>query len=107
MKLGFSRTRIALAVTAALATTAEVPPTQTTDRGRGKDRGTYVAGDFHNHSTCSDGSTSMQQKVKKSTDRVDTPWGLDWFVQAGHGGNGVAIARWSKTRASPPPPIRL
>ena len=22
------------------------------------------------------------------TDTVDTPWGLDWFVQAGHGGNG-------------------
>lgn len=50
--------------------------------------GTYVAGDFHNHSTCSDGSTSMQKLVKKSTDKTDTPWGLDWFVQAGHGGNG-------------------
>jgi len=50
--------------------------------------GTYVAGDFHNHTTCSDGSISMQKLVKKATDRVDTPWGLDWFVQAGHGGNG-------------------
>ena len=50
--------------------------------------GTYVAGDFHNHTTCSDGAISMQKLVKKATDRVDTPWGLDWFVQAGHGGNG-------------------
>jgi hypothetical protein len=50
--------------------------------------GTYVAGDFHNHTTCSDGSISMQKLVKKATDRADTPWGLDWFVQAGHGGNG-------------------
>jgi hypothetical protein len=50
--------------------------------------GTYVAGDFHNHTTCSDGSISMQKLVKKSTDRVDTAWGLDWFVQAGHGGSG-------------------
>jgi hypothetical protein len=50
--------------------------------------GTYLAGDFHNHSTCSDGSTSMQKLVKKSTDKIDTPWGLDWFVQAGHGGSG-------------------
>src|SRR6185503_12252926 len=50
--------------------------------------GTYVAGDFHNHTTCSDGSISMQKLVKKATDTVDTPWGLDWFVQAGHGGNG-------------------
>ncbi|HKY40294.1 MAG TPA: PKD domain-containing protein [Polyangiaceae bacterium] len=50
--------------------------------------GTYVAGDFHNHSTCSDGSTSMQKKIKKSMDKVETPWGLDWFIQAGHGGQG-------------------
>ncbi|WP_018410226.1 hypothetical protein [Methyloversatilis thermotolerans] len=54
----------------------------------GKTAGTYVTGDFHNHTTCSDGSISMQMLVKKSTDKVDTPWGLDWFVQAGHGGNG-------------------
>jgi hypothetical protein len=50
--------------------------------------GTYVAGDFHNHTTCSDGATSMQKLVKKSADKSDTPWGLDWFVQAGHGGSG-------------------
>ncbi|MEO8064026.1 MAG: hypothetical protein ABI821_14920 [Pseudomonadota bacterium] len=50
--------------------------------------GTYVTGDFHNHTTCSDGSISMQKLIKKSTDKSDTPWGLDWFVQAGHGGNG-------------------
>jgi hypothetical protein len=50
--------------------------------------GTYVTGDFHNHTTCSDGSISMQKLVKKATDKQDTPWGLDWFVQAGHGGNG-------------------
>jgi hypothetical protein len=30
----------------------------------------------------------MQKLVKKSIDKQDTPWGLDWFVQAGHGGNG-------------------
>ncbi len=50
--------------------------------------GQYLAGDFHNHTTCSDGTISMQKLVKKATDKVDTPWGLDWFVQAGHGGNG-------------------
>jgi hypothetical protein len=53
-----------------------------------KTPGTYVAGDFHNHTTCSDGSISMEKLVKKATDKVETPWGLDWFVQAGHGGNG-------------------
>jgi hypothetical protein len=54
----------------------------------GKTAGTYASGDFHNHTTCSDGSISMQKLVKKSTDKSDTPWGLDWFVQAGHGGTG-------------------
>jgi hypothetical protein len=51
-------------------------------------QGAYATGDIHNHTTCSDGSISMQKLVKKSTDKQDTPWGLDWFVQAGHGGNG-------------------
>jgi hypothetical protein len=50
--------------------------------------GTYVAGDFHNHTTCSDGSISMQKLVKKATAKEDGTFGLDWFVQAGHGGNG-------------------
>ncbi|HET7543205.1 MAG TPA: hypothetical protein VFK05_25200 [Polyangiaceae bacterium] len=50
--------------------------------------GTYVAGDFHNHTTCSDGSISMQKLVSKATGKSDGTFGLDWFVQAGHGGNG-------------------
>ena len=53
-----------------------------------KTAGRYVAGDFHNHTTCSDGAISLQKLVKKATDKVDTPWGLDWFVQAGHGNSG-------------------
>jgi hypothetical protein len=50
--------------------------------------GTYVAGDFHNHTTCSDGTISMEKLIQKAADKSVTPWGLDWFVQAGHGGNG-------------------
>src|SRR5262247_192472 len=86
MNLGFTRSRLAIAVAAAFGATAmsTLPGTANAD----KDRGTYVAGDFHNHTTCSDGSISMQKLVKKATDTTDTPWGLDWFVQAGHGGNG-------------------
>src|SRR5687768_15440876 len=87
MCISMSKSQIAVAVAAALGTTAILGiPSGTAVAS--KARGTYVAGDFHNHTTCSDGSTSMQQLVKKSTDKVDTPWGLDWFVQAGHGGNG-------------------
>ncbi len=50
--------------------------------------GTYVAGDFHNHTTCSDGAISMQKLVKKASEKSPGNFGLDWFVQAGHGGNG-------------------
>ena len=56
--------------------------------GTGATAGKYVAGDFHNHTTCSDGSTSMQKLVKKSMQVGQGTWGLDWFVQAGHGGSG-------------------
>ncbi len=85
MENEFSKNRIALAVIGAIGTFTIAPTVATA----AKTPGTYVAGDFHNHSTCSDGSTSMQKKVKKSMDRdAETPWGLDWFVQAGHGGTG-------------------
>ncbi len=81
------KNQVALAVAAALGASAlaTVPVVAATGP---KTPGKYVAGDIHNHTTCSDGSISMQKLVKKSTDTTDTPWGLDWFVQAGHGGNG-------------------
>lgn len=82
------RSPLALAAVAALGALAAglaSPPAT----AQGKTQGTYLAGDFHNHSTCSDGAVSMQKKVKRSMDRTaETPWGLDWFVQAGHGGTG-------------------
>jgi len=88
MNVRFSKNQIALAVAAAVSASAfAAVPTVAT--AAGKTPGKYVAGDVHNHTTCSDGSISMQKLVKKSTDKTsDSPWGLDWFVQAGHGGNG-------------------
>jgi len=85
----FNKRPIAIAVAATLsaigaASAQQTAATAATTASQGK----YVAGDFHNHTTCSDGSISMQKLVKKSTDKTDTPWGLDWFVQAGHGGTG-------------------
>jgi hypothetical protein len=84
MKYDLNKTPIAFAVATALAAAA-MSAAYAADT---KTAGTYVTGDFHNQSTCSDGSISMQKLVKKATDTTDTPWGLDWFVQAGHGGNG-------------------
>jgi hypothetical protein len=82
----FRKSQVALAVAAAIGTLAM--GATPTPASAAKTPGKYVAGDFHNHTTCSDGAISMQKLVKKSTDTTDTPWGLDWFVQAGHGGNG-------------------
>jgi hypothetical protein len=88
MNLPVSKTPVALAIAVAFGAAALGAAPDTANAQR-KPAGTYLAGDFHNHSTCSDGSTSMQKKVKKSMDRnAETPWGLDWFVQAGHGGTG-------------------
>jgi len=86
MKHALSRHPIALAAVAALGAAAlsSLPAPAQAAKVAGK----YVAGDFHNHTTCSDGSISMQKLVKKSTDKADGTYGLDWFVQAGHGGSG-------------------
>lgn len=86
MKQALTRHPIALAAVAALGAAAlsSLP----TPAQAAKVAGKYVAGDFHNHTTCSDGSISMQKLVKKSTDKGDGTYGLDWFVQAGHGGSG-------------------
>jgi hypothetical protein len=86
MEFGFTRSHLALAAVAALGAFAMGSTPGTASAA--KVAGNYVTGDFHNHTTCSDGTISMQKLVKKATDKVDTPWGLDWFVQAGHGGNG-------------------
>jgi hypothetical protein len=92
MKLELTKSPIALAVVATLGAVATAPTAQAggdDHRNKRSERGTYLAGDFHNHSTCSDGAVSLQKQVKKSMDRTEaTPWGLDWFVQAGHGGSG-------------------
>ncbi len=86
MESGSHQNQIGAAVLAAVGAMAFVA--SPTPASAAKVPGKYVSGDFHNHTTCSDGSISMQKLVKKATDKNDTPWGLDWFVQAGHGGNG-------------------
>jgi hypothetical protein len=84
MSIQFTKRDVALAAAALLGSlTLSVTPTLADAQSPAA--GKYVVGDFHNHTTCSDGSLSMQKLVKKST----TTWGLDWFVQAGHGGNGA------------------
>jgi hypothetical protein len=79
----FAKREVTLAVMALLGSvTLSLMPSAAT--AQTKASGKYVAGDFHNHTTCSDGSISVQKLVDKST----STWGLDWFVQAGHGNSG-------------------
>ena len=85
------KSTVSLAVTAAIAACAAAtlaPPTAFADKKDDDSTGHYMAGDIHNHTTCSDGSISMQKLVSKAVDKQDGTYGLDWFVQAGHGGNG-------------------
>ncbi len=92
MTFKFNKSQVALAAVAALSVTSHLATAQTRPGAPSTVAGKYVAGDFHNHTTCSDGSISMQKLVRKATGTAASGepdgWGLDWFVQAGHGGNG-------------------
>ncbi len=88
MTFQFHKRHIAVAAIAAIGSTV-IGVAHSQSGSTAKVPGKYLAGDFHNHSTCSDGAVSLQKMVKKSMPgSADTPWGLDWFVQAGHGGSG-------------------
>ncbi len=51
--------------------------------------GEYRAGDFHNHTTCSDGSTSVRTLTREALARHD------WFIHVGHSGRGPRDCRVS------------
>lgn len=49
----------------------------------------YMAGDFHNHTPCSDGRSSVETLVKKSVES----YGLEWLGAADHGGSSPRDCR--------------
>ncbi len=95
MRKTVTRTALSSAVAAALATTAIAPAVadddDDSDDRRNYDynyeKGQYLSGDFHNHTTCSDGSTSVRTLTRKSLTF------LDWFIHVGHSGNGSRDCR--------------
>ena len=87
MSAGLSKNPIAMAVAAALGASVMATVTMTATAAP-PTPGKYVAGDFHNHTTCSDGAISLEKLVHKVTDTTADSFGLDWFVQAGHGNSG-------------------
>jgi hypothetical protein len=84
-KFALRHTTVAVASLIGLISVTTVQIAAAAEKANAKPAGTYVTGDFHNHSTCSDGSLSMQKLIDKS---VKT-FGLDWFVQADHGGSSA------------------
>jgi hypothetical protein len=52
--------------------------------------GRYMAGDFHNHTAFTDGSTS----IDTLTDEAVGTFGLDWYIQSGHGGGWSRDGRY-------------
>ena len=83
---------VAIATAPALVSAAE--------KAANKPAGQYVTGDFHNHTTCSDGTLSLKKLVDKSAGT----FGLDWFVQAGHGGNSARNCTLAEDPFEPVPP---
>ena len=83
----FSRAPVALAVfgLAAAASLALPLSAAAADQAKDKAAGTDVTGDFHNHTTCSDGSISLKKLIDKSV----RTFNLDWFVQTDHGGSSA------------------
>ncbi|MES2830546.1 MAG: hypothetical protein V4695_00970 [Pseudomonadota bacterium] len=93
--------RLAVIGAVSVAALCAVPATATAaDNSSRKIEGRYTTGDFHNHTTCSDGTLSLKKLVDKS---VNT-FGLDWFVQAGHGGNGTRNCTLTEDPFEPVPP---
>lgn len=58
-------------------------------------RGDYMSGDYHNHTTCTDGTTSVRTLVDQSTLVYD----LDWFAMTGHGGSGNRDCRFDDVQS--------
>src|SRR5258707_3109383 len=93
---------------AASVSLALTPTATADDRGGDKPRANpYVAGDMHNHNTCTDGSVSVGYAIDRSVGKGAADAGgenfdLDWFTLGNHGGSGNRDCRFSDTSAKLP-----
>ncbi len=66
----------------------------------------YVAGDMHNHTTCTDGSVStsylLDRTLGAGTNNGIPNFNIDWFTHGNHGGSGNRDCRFSDTSANLP-----
>src|SRR3979411_861055 len=85
-------------------TSAATADDRDSDRPKGNP---YVAGDMHNHNTCTDGSVSAGYAIDRSvatgvTAGGGTNFDLDWFTLGNHGGAGNRDCRFSDNSANLP-----
>src|SRR5882762_9262693 len=91
-------------------TNAATADDRDSDRPKGNP---YVAGDMHNHNTCTDGSVSAGYAIGRSVAKGVAAAGgnnfnLDWFTLGNHGGSGNRDCRFSDDSAKTPgDPTRL
>lgn len=81
------QTTLAVAALAAAFSATAPDLARAADKSANKATGTYATGDFHNHTTCSDGTLSIKKLVDKAAGSSAGAGNLDWFVQADHGGS--------------------
>ena len=66
----------------------------------------YVAGDMHNHTTCTDGTVATSYLLNRALGAGTTNgipnFNLDWFTHGNHGGSGNRDCRFSDTSANLP-----
>jgi hypothetical protein len=94
-------------LTAASVSLALTHAANATDRRDPKPDNPYVAGDMHNHNTCTDGSVSAGYAIDRSVATGVAAAGgrnfdLDWFTLGNHGGSGNRDCRFSDTSANIP-----
>ncbi|MET4256315.1 hypothetical protein ABIC09_001246 [Bradyrhizobium sp. S3.12.5] len=95
-------------LTAASASLALTQSAAAEEFDRGERRGNpYVAGDMHNHNTCTDGSVAAGYTIDRAVGRGTASAGgnnfdLDWFTLGNHGGSGNRDCRFSDTSANLP-----
>jgi len=102
--LRLRQTALAVASLAAILSAAAPELALAADKAKTKAAGTYVTGDFHNHTTCSDGTLSVKKLVDKSVGSSAGAGNLDWFVQADHGGSSTRNCTLSEDPFTPVAP---
>jgi hypothetical protein len=102
--LRLRQTALAVASLAALLSAAAPELALAADKAKTKAAGTYTTGDFHNHTTCSDGTLSIKKLVDKSVGSSAGAGNLDWFVLADHGGGSARNCTLSEDPFTPVAP---